>query len=75
MVQGRFYAVFDKMYCISAINIDVRRLSLSEPASTLYVDDSTYADDLGPTFEFLWEQAVPAHVRIDELLKQGPPSA
>ena len=32
--RGVFYAVLDKRYCISAINIDVKRLSLSEPASS-----------------------------------------
>jgi len=73
--RGVFYAVLDKKYCISAINIDIKCLSLSEPASMLYVDDPTYADYLVSTFRLLWKQAVPALVRIDELLKQGPPHA
>jgi hypothetical protein len=73
--RGMFYAVFDKKYCLSAIKIDIRRLSVNEPASMLYVDDPTYADYLGSTFELLWEQAVPANLRIAELLKQGPTRA
>lgn len=67
--RGVLYAVFDKRYCISTINIDIRCLSQSEPASMLYVDDPTDADYLGSISELLWEQAVPALVRVGELLR------
>jgi len=63
--------VFDRKHCISAINIDVKRIALKEPATMLYTDDVTYADYLVTTFEMLWKQAVPAEERIQELLKQG----
>jgi sugar-specific transcriptional regulator TrmB len=73
--KGIFYAVFDKKHCISAINIDIKRVSLSEPATMLYTDDVTYADYLVSTFEMLWEQSVPAAQRLRELSAQGPPDA
>jgi hypothetical protein len=73
--RGVFYGVFDRKYCISAINIDIKRISLSEPLSMLYTDDATYADYLVSTFEMLWQQSVPAAARIQELLEQGSPKA
>ena len=73
--SGIYYGVFDKKHCISAINIDVQHLRLSEPLSMLYTDDPAYAGYLITTFEILWGQSVPAEERIHELLKQGPPQA
>ena len=60
--------------CISAINIEVKRVTLDAPAIMLYTDDPVYANYLASTFELLWEQAVPAEGRIEELVKQGPPT-
>ncbi|MGB8310241.1 MAG: hypothetical protein WCE81_00035 [Halobacteriota archaeon] len=39
----------------------------------LWCDDTTYAAYLISTFELLWEQAIPAAQRIEELLKEGHP--
>ncbi|MGA7075338.1 MAG: helix-turn-helix domain-containing protein [Halobacteriota archaeon] len=71
--RGVFYAVLDRKHCISAINIDVKRIALNEPLSMLYTDDATYADYLVSTFEMLWEQSMPATQRLSELAAQGPP--
>ncbi|MDD1721393.1 MAG: hypothetical protein LUP95_05340 [Euryarchaeota archaeon] len=73
--RGLFYGLFDKKYCISAINIDVKHVRLDEPATMLYTDDPVYARYLVANFEILWQQSVPAEERIQELLKQGPPQA
>ncbi len=73
--KGLFYGVLDRKYCISAINIDVKRVTPDAPAIMLYTDDSVYAAYLASTFEMLWEQSVPAEERIQELLEQGPPIA
>ncbi len=73
--KGLFYGVFDRKHCISAINIDVKRVTLDAPAIMLYTDDSVYATYLASTFEMLWQQAAPAEERIQELLERGPPKA
>jgi hypothetical protein len=69
--------VFDRKYALTMINIDLeritRRFSLDESLAMLLTDDSVYIKYLVSTFELLWEQAVPAAQRIEELLKQGPP--
>ena len=70
---GIYFAVVDKKHCVSAINVDIKRISLNEPISMIWTDDSTYADYLCSTFEMLWEQSVPAAERIQELLKRGSP--
>ncbi|MGZ4904878.1 MAG: hypothetical protein ACXV5I_08715, partial [Halobacteriota archaeon] len=72
--RGIFYAVFDSRRCISAINVDVKRVKLDEPATMLYTDDQVYASYLVSNFEQLWKQSIPAEERIQELLKQGPPA-
>jgi sugar-specific transcriptional regulator TrmB len=73
--RGLYFAVVDGRYCVSAINVDIHRISLSEPLSLLWTDDPTYANYLTATFEMLWQQSIPATERIKELLKQGPPQA
>ena len=73
--RGILFFVFDKKISMSAINADLKRVSLNEPVSVLWTDDSTYAEYLASTFEILWEQAVPGAQRIEELLKEGPPQA
>jgi HTH-type transcriptional regulator, sugar sensing transcriptional regulator len=73
--RGTYFAIFDKKYCFSAINIDIQHLKLDEPLSLLYTDDPVFADYLASTFEMFWKQAVPAEKRIKELLKEGPPQA
>jgi predicted transcriptional regulator len=66
--HGAYYGVFDKMHCISAINIDIKHLKLDEPLFVLYTCDPVYAGYLVSTFEMLWNQSVPAEERIKELL-------
>jgi sugar-specific transcriptional regulator TrmB len=73
--RGIYFAVVDRRFCVSAINVDIRRVALDEPVSLLWTDDPTYAEYLASTFELLWEQAVPAAQRIEELLKEGPSQA
>ena len=71
--QGIYLGVFDSKSGMSSINADFTRISLDEPVTALYADDQTFANYLASTFELLWEQAVPAAQRIEELLKAGPP--
>jgi sugar-specific transcriptional regulator TrmB len=72
--KGIYFAVFDRKTSISAINVDIKSVSLDETISALVTDDPKYAEYLTSTFEFLWEQAIPAEQRIEELLKGGPPN-
>jgi hypothetical protein len=71
--HGITFVVFDRKISISAINAEIKRISLNEPVSGLWTDDPTYAQYLASTFEMLWKQSVPAEERMQELLKQGPP--
>jgi sugar-specific transcriptional regulator TrmB len=71
--QGIIFGVWDRKFCASAINVDIKRASLDEPFLVLWTDDSAFVDYHVSTFELLWEQAVPAAQRIEELLKEGPP--
>ena len=70
---GILFCVFDRKISMSAINADLKRVSLNEPVSVLWTDDPTYAEYLIGTFELMWEQAIPAAQRMEELLKEGPP--
>ena len=63
----------DRKYCVNMINTDIKRMSLDERLSGFCTDDATYVNSLISTFELLWEQAVPAAQRIEELLKEGSP--
>jgi sugar-specific transcriptional regulator TrmB len=71
--QGIYFGVWDRKSCLSAINVNIGRVSLDESVAVLWTDDSVYAEYLMSTFELLWEQSVPAAQRIEELLKEGPP--
>jgi len=70
---GVFFAVVDRKHCVSAINVDINRISLNEPISLLWADDPKYAEYLTATFEMLWEQSIPAAERIQKLVADGPP--
>jgi len=72
---GILFFVFDKKISMSGINVGIRRVSLNELVSVLWTDDPIYAEYLTSTFEMLWNQAIPAAQRIEELLKEGPPQA
>ncbi len=71
--RGIYFLVVDRKSCVSAINTDIKRVSLDESFSAFSTQDATYINNLISTFELLWEQAVPAARRIEELLKAGPP--
>ncbi|MGZ4864772.1 MAG: TrmB family transcriptional regulator [Halobacteriota archaeon] len=73
--QGITFVVFDKKISISAINAEVKHVSLNAPVSGLWTDDPVYAHYLASTFEMLWSQAIDAEERIQQLLKEGPPEA
>jgi sugar-specific transcriptional regulator TrmB len=73
--HGIVFVVFDKKISISAINAEVKRISLNAPVSGLWTDDPIYAQYLTSTFEMLWNQAIDAEERIQQLLKEGPPEA
>lgn len=74
--SGLLFFVFDEKICLNVINAaDLKRVSLSELVSVLWTDDPAYAQYLISTFELLWEQAIPAEQRLQELLKQGPPQS
>jgi len=72
---GILFSVFDRKVSASAINADIKHISLSQPVSVLWTDDPTYAKYLTSTFELLWNRAAPATQRIEKLLKEGPPRA
>ena len=75
--SGIIFVVFDRKNGLSAINLDLerltRRFSLDESIAFLLTDDPAYVEYLVSTFELLWQQAVPAAQRIEELLKEGSP--
>ncbi|MGZ7124089.1 MAG: TrmB family transcriptional regulator [Halobacteriota archaeon] len=68
-------AVVDGKHCVSAINVDIKRISLNEPISMLWTDDPQYAEYLTATFEMLWGHSIPATEQIQKLLEKGPPQA
>jgi len=73
--HGIMFVIFDKKISISAINAEIKRISLNAPVSGLWTDDPTYAQYLTSTFEMLWNQAIDPEERIQQLLKEGPPEA
>ena len=70
--QGIFLLVGDRRESISSMSIDVESLSIDTPLVALWSNNTIYAEYLMSTFEPVWEQAVPAAQRIEELLKAGP---
>jgi sugar-specific transcriptional regulator TrmB len=73
--HGITFVVFDKKIAMSTINAEIKRISLNAPAFGLWTDDQAYAQYLASTFEMLWNQAIDAEERIQQLLKEGPPEA
>jgi hypothetical protein len=69
---GITFGVVDRKTCLTAINVDIRRLSLHEHIAMLWSDDPTYAEYLRATFEVLWVQSISVEQRIKEL-QQHPP--
>lgn len=41
---GLYFAVEDAKQSVSAINVDIARISLNEAVSLLWTDDATYAE-------------------------------
>jgi len=70
---GIMFLLFDKKISMTAINTNLKHVSLNEPVAALWTDEAIYANYLASTFELLWEQSIPAAQRIEELLKEGPP--
>ncbi|MGZ4926545.1 MAG: TrmB family transcriptional regulator [Halobacteriota archaeon] len=73
--HGITFVVFDEKVAMSTINAEITRISLNAPAFGLWTDDQAYAQYLASTFEMLWNQAIDAEERIQQLLKEGPPEA
>ena len=73
--EGMIFLVGDKSESISSINIDPEVLLFDGPATAFWTDNSTYIEYLVSIFETAWEQSIPATLRIEELLKEGPPDA
>ena len=71
--QGVLMLVADKRESISSMGVSAKSFSIDTPIVLLWSDDPTYAEFLMSAFETVWEQAVPAAQRIEELLKEGPP--
>jgi sugar-specific transcriptional regulator TrmB len=72
--HGVMFVVFDRKQSMTAINPAVTA-SLNAPNIILWTDDPTYAKYLASTFEMLWDQAVDAEERIQQLLKERGPQA
>lgn len=72
--HGVLFVVFDRKHSMTAIQ-PAESASLNAPMAALWTDDPIYAQYLVSTWEMLWEQAVPAEERIQELLKKGAPTA
>jgi len=70
---GLMFTVYDRKTSQITINMDMHSVSLNQPLNILMTGDPIFAHYLISTFELLWEQAVPAAQRIEELLKEGPP--
>ncbi|HYA60632.1 MAG TPA: hypothetical protein VED16_00945 [Candidatus Acidoferrum sp.] len=71
--QGVFMVLGDGRKSISTISVDAENLSIDDPVVAFWCEDPTYIEYLTSTFELVWEQAIPAAQRIEELLKEGPP--
>ncbi len=67
--KGVFMVVVDRRKSISSISADAENLAIGDPVVALWSDDPTYIEYLSSIFEPLWEQAVPAAQRIEELLR------
>ncbi|MGB9371222.1 MAG: hypothetical protein WCB79_04740 [Halobacteriota archaeon] len=65
--QGAFMLVGDKKESISSINVNVEDLSLDDPVVAFWTDDPSYAEYLISTFEAVWNEAVDAEKRLQEL--------
>jgi len=72
--HGVMFVVFDRKQSISAIHIP-DSASLNAPMTALWTDDPAYANYLATAWEVLWEHSIPAELRIQELLAQGPAQA
>ena len=71
--QGGIFMVVGDTKSISSMSINTESLSKDTPIIALWSDDPTNAEYLMSTFKMVWEQAIPAAQRIEELLKEGTP--
>ncbi|HEX7514909.1 MAG TPA: hypothetical protein VF393_04890 [archaeon] len=71
--RGIKFTIFDRTACMSAINVNMTRVSLDQEMAALWTDKLISAQYLMLTFEIMWGQSVSAEERILELLEKGPP--
>jgi len=69
--RGITLLVVDGRQSISAINADVKSLSLDESVTAIWSDSPSNAEYLTATFEIVWEQSVDAAERIRELTESA----
>ena len=62
--HGITFVVFNRKICVSAINVEVKRIPLNEPVSGLWTDDRAYAQYRAHTFEMVWGKSLPVELRI-----------
>ena len=65
--QGAFMLVGDKKESISSINVNMEDVSIDDPLVAFWTDDPSYAEYLISTFEAVWNEAVDAEKRLQEL--------
>jgi hypothetical protein len=70
---GVFMLVGDNKESISSMNINAENLTLDDPTVAFWTDNSAQAEYLNSTFETVWNEAVDANKRINELLGQSSP--
>jgi len=70
--HGMFMVIADAK-SISSMTIITESLSMDSPIVAFWSENHSYAEYLLSAFEQVWEQAIPATQRIEELLKGEPP--
>jgi len=68
----RMFMIIADTKSISSKSIITESLSMGSPIVAFWSDNATYAEFLMSVFERVWEQAIPAAQRIEELLNGRP---
>ena len=71
--RGIKFTIFDRTACMSAINVNMTRVSLDQEMAALWTDDPISAQYLMLTFKIMRGLSVSAEERILELFEKGPP--
>ena len=69
--RGMFMVIADAK-SISSMSIITESLSIDSPIVAFWSENPSYTEYLLSVFEQVWEQAIPATQRIEELLKRLP---